>query len=77
MPAPKAIGTYPVSENILLSGNPYQTGGIHLVSVGRLNRQKGYDLLIRAVSDACHEVAGHQDVPLYGPCRPVRLFVQV
>lgn len=55
---PNPVDREQVSENILRSGNPYQTGGIHLVSVGRLNRQKGYDLLIRAVSHARHEVAG-------------------
>ncbi len=55
---PNPVDRERVSENILRSGNPYQTGGIHLVSVGRLNRQKGYDLLIRAMGDACHEVAG-------------------
>ncbi len=55
---PNPVDEERVRANILRSGNPYRTGGINLVSVGRLNRQKGYDLLIRAVSDACHEVAG-------------------
>lgn len=39
-------------------GDPYEGGGVRLVSVGRLNRQKGYDLLLAAMHGAVNEAPG-------------------
>ncbi len=36
--------------------NPYQVGEVRLVSVGRLNRQKGVDLLLRAMQEVSNDL---------------------
>ncbi len=55
---PNPVDTKRVRAQMSEGGNPYQGGGVHVVSVGRLNRQKGYDLLLRAMAAAVPEAAG-------------------
>lgn len=40
------------------AANPYSGPGPHLVAVGRLDRQKGFDLLLSAMPSVCEAVPG-------------------
>jgi glycosyltransferase involved in cell wall biosynthesis len=46
---PNPVDIKKIHESIENSPNPYKPGSIHLVSVGRLNYQKGYDLLLKVL----------------------------
>lgn len=43
-------------RNRAAAEDPYNKGGIQLISVGRLNCQKGYDLLLHVLKDACSQI---------------------
>lgn len=49
---PNPVDTEHIRARTTAATSPYRDGGTHIVSVGRLNRQKGYDLLFRALKRA-------------------------
>ena len=56
--APNPVDTERIRTRAGPIANPCSGSGVGLVSVGRLNRQKGFDLLLRAVAAVRREVAG-------------------
>lgn len=57
---------YHIPNMVSVSPLPYQGAGSHrIVSVGRLTKQKGYDLLLKAISDIADEMGDYR-VELYG-----------
>lgn len=55
---PNPVDTERIRAGMDRGKNPYEAGGVNLVSVGRLNRQKGYDLLLRVMNAAAPRAPG-------------------
>jgi len=55
---PNPVDTERIRTGMDRGKNSYEAGRVNLVSVGRLNRQKGYDLLLRAMGAAGAQAPG-------------------
>jgi glycosyltransferase involved in cell wall biosynthesis len=65
---PNPVDTGRIDQILLNIHNPYKPGRFHLVSVGRLNYQKGFDLLFRALKKSLGMVSGlHLTIVGEGP----------
>ena len=53
---PNPVDRERIDQFLLHGHNPYQSGKYHLVSVGRLNYQKGFDLLLKAFDKSLKKV---------------------
>ena len=53
---PNPVDIKKIHESLENSPSPYKPGSIHLVSVGRLNYQKGYDLLLKILKQCLEKV---------------------
>ena len=53
---PNPVDSERIDQFLLDGHNPYRSGRYHLVSVGRLNYQKGFDLLLKAFDKSLKKV---------------------